>query len=126
MSDHAATPAQHAFTADLGHRLRVPQSVELGPLAGRGKRSITFRATCGGEQVALKVYRRKFIDKYRQLATSELDNLDEKLACIGPDESELQTVMNLSTVRTDAGEFLYSVLQIQDVTESLELTVKLE
>lgn len=66
MSDHSTTPAPSAFAADLGHRLRVPGSVELGPLAGRGQRSITFRATCGGEQVALKVYRRKFIDKYRR------------------------------------------------------------
>ena len=66
MSDHSTMPAPCAFTADLGQALRVPRSVKLGPLAGRGKRSITFRATCGGEHVALKVYRRKFIDKYRR------------------------------------------------------------
>jgi hypothetical protein len=66
MSDRAATPDARDFTADLGHPLRVPPAVELGPLAGRGKRSITFRATWRGEHVALKVYRRKFIDKYRR------------------------------------------------------------
>lgn len=70
--------------------------------------------------------RDRFVSTYRQLAACELDDMDEKLACIGPDESELQAVLNLSTVKTDVGEFLYSVLQIQDVTESLKLTVQLE
>jgi hypothetical protein len=54
------------LAADLGHPLRVPESVEIGPLAGRGRRSITFRATHAGERVALKVYRRTHIEKYRR------------------------------------------------------------
>jgi len=58
--------AAEDFVAELGHALRVPAAVERGGLAGKGKRSVTFHATYDGEHVALKVYRRKFIDKYRQ------------------------------------------------------------
>jgi hypothetical protein len=53
-------------TAELGAPLCLPDSVELGPLAGRGKRSMTFRATWTGNPVALKVYRRPFVEKYRE------------------------------------------------------------
>jgi len=59
----AVDPSGHA--ADLGQPLRVPAGVELGPLAGRGQRSITFRARHAGREVAMKVYRRKFVEKYR-------------------------------------------------------------
>ena len=52
--------------SELGCPLRVPASVELGELAGRGKRSITFHASYEGEHVALKVYRERFIEKYRR------------------------------------------------------------
>jgi diguanylate cyclase (GGDEF)-like protein/PAS domain S-box-containing protein len=63
---------------------------------------------------------------FGQLVAAELEHLDEKLECVGPKGDILQTVVNLSAVRNDSDEFLYSVLQIQDVTESLKLTVQLE
>ena len=68
----------------------------------------------------------RFESRYRMLAESELDELDEKLTCIASNGEDMQTVVNLSTVRTDTGSYLYSVLQIQDVTESLKLTSQLE
>lgn len=70
--------------------------------------------------------RERFSEKFEGLTTSRQENLDEKIDCVGPDDQELHTVVNLSSVRSDEGKFLYSVLQIQDVTESLQLTVKLE
>ncbi len=70
--------------------------------------------------------RDEFEDKYRKLVDAELDSLHEKLACVGATGQEVQVVANLSVVRSDEGEFLYSVLQVQDVTESMQLTVQLE
>lgn len=70
--------------------------------------------------------RESFVEKYQKLVASELDSLDEKLSCMNAEDTELQTVVNISTVRADAGDFLYAVLQIQDVTESLKLTTQLE
>ena len=72
--------------------------------------------------------RDRFQIHYRKLLAGELDHLDEKLACHGAneDEDDLQTVVNLSPVLSDAGEFLYAVLQVQDMTESLKLTMALE
>ncbi|MGI9271262.1 MAG: EAL domain-containing protein [Woeseiaceae bacterium] len=68
----------------------------------------------------------EFHTKFFKLVAFELENLDQKLTCKGADGEEIQTVVNISTVKSDAGEFLYAVLQIQDVTESLKLTSQLE
>ena len=70
--------------------------------------------------------RQHFVDIYETLVKTELDDHDERISCIGPGDALLHTVMNLSVVRNDAGNFLYTVLQIQDVTESLKLTNQLE
>ncbi|MCP5089687.1 MAG: EAL domain-containing protein [Gammaproteobacteria bacterium] len=70
--------------------------------------------------------RDRFVDLYERLVSAELDSIHEKMVCIGPAGEELQALINLSVVRSDAGEFLYSVLQVQDVTESMQLTVQLE
>lgn len=70
--------------------------------------------------------RKHFMAEYEKLVNAELESFDAKLTCDGRDGVELQAVANLSTVRTENGEFLYSVLQFQDVTESLRLSVQLE
>ena len=70
--------------------------------------------------------RDRFLADYSSLTTSESDSLNEKLICRNDIGDELQTVANLSAIRADNGEFLYSVLQIQDITESQKLTVQLE
>ena len=70
--------------------------------------------------------RPRFLTQYRNLTAAKIDSFDDKLACVGAHGDELQTVVNLSAVRSDTGDFLYSVLQIQDVTESLKLTIQLE
>lgn len=46
--------------------LKLPESLVPESLAGEGRRSVTFRAKYHGEVVALKVYRKEFIQKYQQ------------------------------------------------------------
>jgi len=70
--------------------------------------------------------RERFNAEFKKLIDGDSDSLDEKLACVGADGEELQSIANISAVRSDTGAFLYAVLQIQDVTESLKLTVQLE
>ncbi|MCP4302920.1 MAG: EAL domain-containing protein, partial [Gammaproteobacteria bacterium] len=70
--------------------------------------------------------RERFAEQYRKLAMSELDSLHEKLVCIGVAGEELQVLLHLSAICSDTGRFLYSVLQVQDVTESVKLTSQLE
>ncbi len=67
-----------------------------------------------------------FDEKYEALVKNELDSLHEKVTCIGPGGEEIQALLHLSVVVSETGEFLYSVLQVQDVTESMQLTVQLE
>ncbi len=67
-----------------------------------------------------------FDEIYETLVTTDRDDMNEKISCIGPHGSVLETLMHLSVVRNDVGDFLYTVLQIQDVTESLKLTSQLE
>jgi diguanylate cyclase (GGDEF)-like protein/PAS domain S-box-containing protein len=70
--------------------------------------------------------RERFKTDYKKLTDGDSDSIDEKLVCVGADGEELQTIVNISAVRSESGAFLYSVLQIQDVTESLKLTDQLE
>ena len=70
--------------------------------------------------------REEFAARYEQLVSGRIDDLDMNLCCTGHDGEELKTVVNLSAVRSENGVFLYAVLQIQDITESLKLTVQLE
>ncbi len=46
--------------------LKLPEDLVPLSLAGEGRRSVTFRAKYHDEVVALKVYRKEFIQKYRQ------------------------------------------------------------
>ena len=64
--------------------------------------------------------------RYEQLVQGKTDDLDIHLSCIGHNGDELKAVANLSAVRNEGSDFLYAVLQIQDITESLKLTVQLE
>ena len=68
----------------------------------------------------------KFIEDYRQLTRSGNETLHEKYIAYGASGRELHIVVNISPVRSDSGEFRYSVLQVQDETEAMQLTVKLE
>ena len=70
--------------------------------------------------------RAHFEHSYEIVVKTELSSLQEKLVCINAAGEEIQAVLNLSVVATDTGEFLYSVIQIQDVTESMKLTLQLE
>ena len=68
----------------------------------------------------------RFEQDYEQLTSGAKDYVDERLTCIGPNDEDLQIVINISAVRSDCGAFLYAVLQLQDITESLKLTTQLE
>jgi hypothetical protein len=46
--------------------LKLPGHVLPLEFAGEGRRSVTFKAECNGEILALKVYRQEFIHKYRE------------------------------------------------------------
>ena len=46
--------------------LKLPENLVPVSLAGQGRRSTTFKAEYEGEVVALKVYRKEFIQKYQQ------------------------------------------------------------
>ena len=70
--------------------------------------------------------RERFNMHFNKLTDGDSNSMDEKLACINAGGEELQSIVNISAVRSDTGAFLYAVLQIQDVTESLKLTVQLE
>ncbi len=70
--------------------------------------------------------RGRFTSLYQKLVRAQLDSIDEKFGCIDSAGRSLNTEVNLSTVQSDSGQYLYSVLQIQDVTESLKLTDRLE
>ena len=70
--------------------------------------------------------RERFESRYGKLTESELDDLDENLTCVGATGEDMQSVVKLSAVRTKSGKYRYSVLQIQDITESLKLTSQLE
>ena len=68
----------------------------------------------------------RFTNLYHKLVSGQLESIDEKFSCVDSAGGSLNTEVNLSTVESDSGEYLYSVLQIQDVTESLKLTDQLE
>ncbi len=70
--------------------------------------------------------RERFVDAYRQLTSSKTDALHEKFNAIGLGGEELHIVVHISPVRSDGGELRYSVLQVQDETEAIQLTVRLE
>jgi diguanylate cyclase (GGDEF)-like protein/PAS domain S-box-containing protein len=67
-----------------------------------------------------------FEEQYEIVVKSELSSLHQELTCIGPAGEEIRARLNLSVVASETGEFLYSVLQVQDITESMKLTVQLE
>jgi hypothetical protein len=46
--------------------LKLPENLAPLSLAGEGRRSVTFKAKYHDEVVALKVYRKEFIQKYQQ------------------------------------------------------------
>lgn len=68
----------------------------------------------------------RFAIQYERLVSGEIDDLDEKLVCTSHNGEKLQTVVNVSPVRSENGDFLYSVVLMQDVTESVKLTGQLE
>jgi Amt family ammonium transporter len=70
--------------------------------------------------------RDRFSVQYEGLVRSNVQFLDEKLSCVRRGGDVIQTLVHISTVRTASGEFLYSVIQVLDITESHKLTQKLE
>ena len=70
--------------------------------------------------------REAFFTLYEKLASAELDDGEEKLRCSRPGGTELRTMVSLSAVRSETNELSYTVLQIQDITESRLMTEQLK
>lgn len=70
--------------------------------------------------------RERFEAHYAKIVLLSGDELDNKFTCTNMQGETLQTIINLSPVTSDDGEFQYAVVQVQDVTESLKLTDQLE
>ena len=70
--------------------------------------------------------RERFELDYQKITRLSGDDLDKKFTCENARGEALQTLISLSPVAADDGTFLYAVLQVQDVTESLKLTSQLE
>ena len=62
---NAQSPSVAAALEELGS-VNLPDNIDLLDVAGKGSRSIIFRATYRGEIVALKIYRPEVVDKYRK------------------------------------------------------------
>ena len=70
--------------------------------------------------------RERFDEIYKALADDQVDVVDERLTCHNASGETLQTIVNVSPVRGRSGDFLYAVLHVQDITESMKLTSQLE
>ena len=70
--------------------------------------------------------RERFSTLFAESVASLTEHVDGKFTCIDSANGVLNVEINLSTVQSEKGEYLYSVLQILDVTESLKLTGRLE
>ena len=70
--------------------------------------------------------RERFEAHYAKIILLSGDELDKRFSCTSTDGETLQTLINLSPVTSDNGDFQYAVVQVQDVTESLKLTNQLE
>ncbi|MEO0578697.1 MAG: diguanylate cyclase, partial [Pseudomonadota bacterium] len=66
---------------------------------------------------------RRLMDK---LESGEKDSAEADLRLVSAAGSEVATVVTLSAIRDDRGEYKYSVCQVQDVTEARRMTDQLE
>ena len=68
----------------------------------------------------------RFETRFAELIEGRRKKLDGRYECQSLSGKMLHTEVNVSAVHRDNGEFLYAVIQIQDVTESMRLTTKLQ
>jgi len=78
------------------------------------------------ESVVAAEQRERFSRRYQQLVEGAIESLEERYDCVNAEGETLRTEFNVSTVHNDEGRFLYCVIQVQDLTESLRLTDQLE
>ena len=70
--------------------------------------------------------RERFGTLFAESVASLTEHVEGKFTCIDSANSVLNVEVNLSTVHSEDAGYLYSVLQVLDVTESLKLTGRLE
>ena len=70
--------------------------------------------------------RERFAECYEKLIDGDIEDIEERFDCTGADGGVLHAEVSVSTIDTDDGDFLYAVVQVQDLTESLQLTDRLE
>lgn len=81
---------------------------------------------CRFVDVIVEADRERFETRYAELVEGRRKQLDDRYECQNLSGNLLQTEMNVSAVHSENGEFLYAVIQVQDVTESMRLTSKLQ
>lgn len=67
-----------------------------------------------------------FRELFEDLVGGKIDHIDERFDCVDTSDRTLHTALNISTVQGDDGRFMYAVIQVQDHTEALQLTNRLE
>ena len=77
-------------------------------------------------EVIVEEDRSRFKDRYEQLVGGNIDTLDERFDCESVAGQILKTEFNISPVTAGDDGFNYSVVQVQDLTESITLTDQLE
>jgi hypothetical protein len=101
--------------------LTLPESIEIGPVIGEGKRSVTLQGVFDGESVVLKVYRRQHVHKYQQrhgLNIAEFE-YQRNLAFYSVDALREFAAKPIKITGVDDG---YSLVFIQELIEGVTLT----
>lgn len=70
--------------------------------------------------------RQRFEDHLADIATAGEHSVEFEVTCRGHTGDELSAVVSMTAVHDDDQNFLYSIAQVQDVSESRRLTDKLE
>jgi len=70
-------------------------------------------------------YQKLVRTQFGRLVSGEIDRLSAEIDCTGTHQRTITTAFGASPVKDERGNFLYSVVQLQDITESRELSLKL-
>lgn len=104
--------------------IRLPANLEIGPVLGRGARSMGYSAKLDGRDVAVKIYRPKFVEKFRrkyglEIAQFEFDRNAAFRAVPGLKEFSAEPLMVLD--ENDG----YSPAFVQSIARGTPLNIKI-
>ena len=106
--------------------LKLPENLVPVSLAGQGRRSATFKANYNGEVVALKVYRKEFIQKYQQRYELDIAQFEfaRNQAFYAVDELRPYAARPIEVLGVDDGYSLCFVQEFIDGPSLVELAQK--